>query len=381
MTTTLRKPTTTVRVGAASRTATTLTFVAIIAATIASIGGLAVHGLYTDDTAWATAALRGGDLVTLVLVVPGLISATLLARRGSVRARLIWGGLLGYGVYNFAFYVFGAAFNDLFLAHVVGFSASIFALIAWATELDAPAIAARFDVRTPARAVAVLLLAVAGVFATLWTTFSLAYAVTAASPSARRRSPACTSCSPSTCRSWPRVWRSAESGSGAGSPGDTCSRRRSASSARRTRRIWPPRAPSRRTPGSTAPNSSTPWAPPSCSPSWWPRWRCFGGFGDLRRRGIAYGAWRSQRRTPRSPRSVVPWGERDRRVTLEAPEVMSPATRRPGPRSPSRQGHDHVGRSGDPRCVSSTCRASCSSSKASTALARARSWTSSTSGS
>jgi len=178
MTTTLRKPTTTVRVGAASRTATTLTFIAIIAATIASIGGLAVHGLYTDDTAWATAALRGGDLVTLVLVVPGLISATLLARRGSVRARLIWGGLLGYGVYNFAFYVFGAAFNDLFLAHVVGFSASIFALIAWATELDAPAIAARFDVRTPARAVAVLLLAVAGVFATLWTTFSLAYAVT-----------------------------------------------------------------------------------------------------------------------------------------------------------------------------------------------------------
>jgi len=115
--------------------------------------------------------------VTLVLVVPGLIAATLLARRGSVRARLLWGGLLGYGVYNFAFYVFGAAFNDLFLAHVVAFSASIFALIAWAAELDARAIAARFDARTPRRAVAVLLLAVAAVFATLWTTFSIAYAV------------------------------------------------------------------------------------------------------------------------------------------------------------------------------------------------------------
>jgi hypothetical protein len=178
MTTTLIRPATPLRVGATSRTATILTFVVIVGATIASIGGLAVHGLYTDDTAWATAALRGGDLVTLLIVVPGLTAAMLLAGRGSVRARLIWGGLLGYGVYNFAFYVFGAAFNDLFLAHVATFSASIFALIAWAAELDASAIAARFDARTPRRAVAVLLLAVAAVFATLWTTFSLTYAVT-----------------------------------------------------------------------------------------------------------------------------------------------------------------------------------------------------------
>ena len=178
MTTTLVRPTTAVRPKSTARTATVLTFVVVAAATIASIGGLAVHGLYTDDTAWATGALRGGDLATLVLVVPGVIAATLLARRGSVRARLVWGGLLGYGVYNFAFYVFGAAFNDLFLVHVVAFSASIFALIAWAAELDAPAIAARFGPRAPRRAVAVLLVGVAAVFATLWTTFSLIYAVT-----------------------------------------------------------------------------------------------------------------------------------------------------------------------------------------------------------
>src|SRR5437763_766724 len=178
MPTTLVRPTTTVRPKSTARTATVLTFVVVAAAAIASIGGLAVHGLYTDDTAWATAALRGGDLVTLVLVVPGLILATLLARRGSVRARLIRGGLLGYGVYNFAFYVFGAAFNGLFLAHVVAFSASVFALIAWATELDAPAVAARFDARAPRHGVAIFLLAIAVVFATLWTTFSLTYAVT-----------------------------------------------------------------------------------------------------------------------------------------------------------------------------------------------------------
>jgi hypothetical protein len=177
MTTTVVRAAAPQRAAATSRAATVLTYVLVLAATVASVGGLAIHGLYTDDTVWATAALRGGDLVTLVLVVPGLILATLFARRGSVRARLVWGGLLGYGVYNFAFYVFGAAFNDLFLAHLMAFSASVFALIAWVTELDVVAISARFDARTPRRAVAVLMLAIAAVFATLWTTFSLVYAV------------------------------------------------------------------------------------------------------------------------------------------------------------------------------------------------------------
>src|SRR5436853_7081301 len=106
MTTTLVRPTTTVRPKSTARTATVLTFVVVAAATIASIGGLAVHGLYTDDTAWATGALRGGDLATLVLVVPGVIAATLLARRGSVRARLVGGGRVGYGVDNSASYCF-----------------------------------------------------------------------------------------------------------------------------------------------------------------------------------------------------------------------------------------------------------------------------------
>jgi len=178
MTTTFARSMTPVRTDTTPRTATVLTIVVIVAAAIASIGGLAVHGLYTDDTAWATAALRGGDLATLLLVVPGLVAAVVLARRGSTRARLIWGGLLGYGIYNFAFYVFGAAFNGLFLAQVVAFSASVFALIAWATELDASAIAARFDARTPRRTVATFLLPIAAVFAILWTTFSLTFAVT-----------------------------------------------------------------------------------------------------------------------------------------------------------------------------------------------------------
>lgn len=159
------------------RAAYLLSALAAAAAVAGSLGGLFVHHLYRDDSAWAVAALRGGDLATLVVAVPVLIGALVLARRGSARATLVWLGALGYGVYNFAFYVFGAAFNDIFLVHVVAFAASLYALIVLLPSIDAPAFAGRFRAKTPARVVAVLLILVAVVFAILWTTFSLQYAI------------------------------------------------------------------------------------------------------------------------------------------------------------------------------------------------------------
>jgi hypothetical protein len=134
--------------------------------------------VYQDDTSWATAALRGGDLVTLVVAVPILALAMVLAGRGSVRARLVWIGALAYTVYNFAFYVFGAAFNDLFLVHVVAFTGSIFALILTVASLDASAIARAYRRRASVRGVAGLLILVGVAFATLWSVFSISYAVT-----------------------------------------------------------------------------------------------------------------------------------------------------------------------------------------------------------
>jgi hypothetical protein len=149
-----------------------------MASVVASVGGLSMKDVYQDDTSWATAALRGGDLVTLVVAVPILALAMVLAGRGSARARLVWIGALAYTVYNFAFYVFGAAFNDLFLVHVVAFSGSILALILTMASLDASAIARAYRVRASVRAVAGFLMLVGVVFATLWSVFSISYAVT-----------------------------------------------------------------------------------------------------------------------------------------------------------------------------------------------------------
>lgn len=106
----------------------------------ASVLGIVVDGLYREGP-WAREAFRGGDVVTLVLVVPVLIGALLLVRRGSVRATVVWLGALVYAVYNYAYYVFGASFNDAFLIHIAIFSSSIFALVFAASRLDVTAMA------------------------------------------------------------------------------------------------------------------------------------------------------------------------------------------------------------------------------------------------
>ena len=154
-----------------------LSSIVAIASLVASIAGLTIQGLYQDDTGWATAALRGGDLVTLIVAVPILLAAMARANRGSARARLVWIGALAYTLYNFAFYAFGAAFNDIFLVHVIAFSSSIFALIVTLMSVDASAIAAGYRIGAPVRAVAGLLVLVGVVFAILWSTFSISYAV------------------------------------------------------------------------------------------------------------------------------------------------------------------------------------------------------------
>ncbi|HUK72706.1 MAG TPA: hypothetical protein VLW50_28770 [Streptosporangiaceae bacterium] len=92
-----------------------------------SLGGLLLPGLYRDNT-WSTAAFRGNDLATLLLAVPVLAVALVLARRGSERARLVWFALLAYNVYNYAFYLFGTAFNDFFLLYAALVSLSLIAL-------------------------------------------------------------------------------------------------------------------------------------------------------------------------------------------------------------------------------------------------------------
>ena len=82
--------------------------------------GLLLPSLYRD-VEWIAATWWGNDLVTLVLVTPVFVVSAVRAARGSHRARLVWLGVLGYGVYNVAFYLLGAALNVFFPIYVLAF--------------------------------------------------------------------------------------------------------------------------------------------------------------------------------------------------------------------------------------------------------------------
>jgi hypothetical protein len=70
------------------------------------------------DVEWIKATWFGNDWVTLLFAAPLLVVALLMARGGSAPGLLLWVGLIGYGVYNYAYCLFGAALNAFFLLYV-----------------------------------------------------------------------------------------------------------------------------------------------------------------------------------------------------------------------------------------------------------------------
>jgi hypothetical protein len=95
---------------------------------IAALSGVLVPALYKDNLLVKSGWI-GNDLVTLFLVLPVLVLSISLLRRGSLKGLLVWGGVALYALYCYAFYLFGAAFNSLFLVYVAILIAASFGLI------------------------------------------------------------------------------------------------------------------------------------------------------------------------------------------------------------------------------------------------------------
>jgi hypothetical protein len=144
--------------------------------------GLAVAGLYPEQT-WAVAALRGNDLVTLVVVAPALgLALVATHQRPTSASVLVWLGLLFYATYNYAYYAFGTAFSDAFLLHVAAFTASTAGLVLLGSVLDATEVARGVVGGTRARVVAVFTTLVGGALLGAWGTVSVRFAVTGELP-------------------------------------------------------------------------------------------------------------------------------------------------------------------------------------------------------
>jgi len=127
---------------------------------VAAGGGIFLHGLYRDNE-FVKAAWYGNDLVTLFVIAPMLLGALWLAWRGSARALLVWMGLLVCVSYNYAFYLFGAAFNAFFLAYLALFALPLYAIALAIFEIDPDDIGSNFGPRTPVKWISVFLMVIA----------------------------------------------------------------------------------------------------------------------------------------------------------------------------------------------------------------------------
>ena len=164
----------------ANRFALVCSAIVVAAMTLGSLLGLFVRGLYQEQP-WAVAALRGNDLITLVVVAPA-VGLALINHRRSPRWTIVWLGGLLYGVYNFAYYAFGTSFNDVFLLHVAAMALSLAALVALATGLDVDAIAACLPARPVDRVIAAYMTLVGAALISAWGGLSLRFAISGELP-------------------------------------------------------------------------------------------------------------------------------------------------------------------------------------------------------
>jgi hypothetical protein len=133
----------------------------------AAFGRLLSH-LYRDSPLIATTWI-GNDWVTLLVAVPALCLSARAARHGSIRGLLLWLSVVWYGVYNTAFYLFGAALNAFLPLYAATWAAAIAVLARGLMGIDAASVAAAFDRRMPARALGAALTAIGAGLAVAWT--------------------------------------------------------------------------------------------------------------------------------------------------------------------------------------------------------------------
>ena len=162
-------------------TAYVLSAIIAVLTVVAAAGGLFIDDLYRDN-AFASSAWRGTDLVTLVVAVPLFAGALVFSLRGSFRAQLVWLGMLDYALYNYAYYLFGTAFNRFFLIYVAIFTLAILALIAALVNIEVKEIRQRFRDRTPVTWIGGFMLFVAVGIGGLWIAQSLSFVATGQVP-------------------------------------------------------------------------------------------------------------------------------------------------------------------------------------------------------
>ena len=144
-----------------------LTAALLVLCTAIAVVTLLAPTVLRDPPSYAGNAL-GTYVVVLFVAVPVIALAMRAASRGSLGARFLWLGGVGYLLYNAIMSSFSLQFNELFLPYVASLSLAVWSFAAVLRTIDVAALPARIHPRFPVRLVGGYLVVTALAFALLW---------------------------------------------------------------------------------------------------------------------------------------------------------------------------------------------------------------------
>ncbi len=150
-----------------SKTALWLSVLVAFLVLIASSAGLFLKSLYARETMSWTVQAYGQDIANIVAAA-ALFIAVYFVSKGSVKAFLVWMGVVIALIYPYIIYAFAIHFNSLFLVYVAIVGLSFYTLVGSLMQLHLDNLQPSFAATTKARPVSVFLLLVAVLFALLW---------------------------------------------------------------------------------------------------------------------------------------------------------------------------------------------------------------------
>lgn len=133
----------------------------------ASSTGLFLKSTYFRDTTSYAIQSVGQDIENIVAAVALLITVYFVSK-GSVKAFLVWIGVLLALLYSYVIYAFAVHFNSLFLVYVAILGLSFYTLVGSLIHSHLESLQSSFATTTKARLVSVFLLLVAILFYLQW---------------------------------------------------------------------------------------------------------------------------------------------------------------------------------------------------------------------
>jgi hypothetical protein len=159
-----------------------MTFIIIVLTLIAAAGGLYIDELYKDTNSFALHAWYANDIILLAVGLPLLIVALVLSIRGSLRGQLVWLGMLNFTIYNYSYYLFGAALNSFFLIYAALFTFSMYSLVFGLVFLDYNKIEKSFKKKTPVKGISIFMILLAITLGGAWIVQWVNFVITSTPP-------------------------------------------------------------------------------------------------------------------------------------------------------------------------------------------------------